>query len=131
MLILEGCLSTHQSDILVSEKSFDSPTQLFNNRVLSRDNRTEIKPEVKSGYTEGFHFTQSVQYLCILTERLRRYTSLIKACTSHMSRFNQDNFDSPFSSQQGGLITARPCSYDYYLHINSYPYNVESADGQL
>ena len=34
-----------------------------------------------------------------------------------MSSLDQNDLDSPFGSQQGGFVTARAGTYNYYLHI--------------
>ena len=52
MLVLEGSLSTDQGDVLVTEQTFHTASQLLYDRILSGCHRTEVKPEVKSGYAE-------------------------------------------------------------------------------
>ena len=133
MSILERCLSTDESDQLMSEKSLDSATELLHDSILSCSDCLEVETVCQTCDSESLSLTKTVQHLGILAERLGRNAAFVQTCASDVTGLNQHNLDSPLGSQQGGLITARACTYNYDLHI----YNITSlriskpAGGQL
>ena len=100
----------------MSKQSLDATTQLFHNSILAGCHSLEIKTIRKVGDTESLSLLQTIQDLGILTESLCRDATLVQTSSAHMAGLDQNNLDSPFRSKQGGLITARPCTYNYYLH---------------
>ena len=118
MSILEGSLSMYKRDHLMSKQSLDSATKLFHDSILSCRHCLEVKIVCQTCDSEGLSLTKAIQHLGILAERLGRNAALVQTCTSDMPSLNEHNLDSPLCSQQSGLITARPCTYNYNLHIS-------------
>ena len=118
MGIPEGGLSVNEGDELMAEQSFDSAAQLLHHCILASCHSLEVKVIREPGDSEGLRFTEAVDHFCILAERLGRDAAFIQTCTSYMSGFDQHDLHSPFCSQQGSLISARPGTYDDYFHIS-------------
>ena len=118
MSVLERSLATDQSDVLMSEQTLDTSTQLLHDSILACSHSLEVKAIRKACHSEGFSFPESVKNLGILAECLCRDTSLIETCTSHRPGFDQHSLHSPLRSNQSSLITARSRTYYNYFHID-------------
>ena len=114
--ILEGRLAADESYELMTEQTFYTATELLHDSILSCNNRLEVKTVGQSCHTESLRLKQPVQHFGILAERLRRDAALVQTCSSDMPGLDQHDLDSPLRSQQCGLISARPRTYDYNLH---------------
>ena len=100
----------------MAKQSLDSSTQLFNDSVLARCDSLEVETVCQTSNSENLCLTKAIQNFSVLAESLGRDAALVQTCTSDMSSLNEHNLDSPLGSEQGGLITARPCTYNYNLH---------------
>ena len=118
MCIFERSLAVDKSDQLMREEAFHSTSELSHHSVFALTHSREIKSIREISHSENRSFTKCIQYLRILAESLRRNTTLIQARTSYMPSLDQNDLDSPFCCQQGGLITARTGTDNYNLHMN-------------